>query len=815
MKKPSIISPLFPSTASLRRLALSVSFPLLLPFSLMAEASPKTDAATLADTEAKIVGLTEKARQATVSITHPTAGSSGKASSGSGTIISPIGLILTAAHVVRDADQVDIRLADGKQYKARVLGCDNEQDVALALLSEPGPYPYLTLEDKNDPAVGDTVVSLGYPGGFDPSRPAPVRMGHVLDFDKARGIRTDCVVSGGDSGGPLLNLDGRVIGAHSVISNSTDLNIAASVHALDGDWEKLARGERFGTSPYHKDSAPADQEADLEGLDFEKFRPLAKSLIFKSSGGGLPVEEAKAALRQAGLSEEKAKNLSPQTLAGLLQKAVSGPPGSKAPAPGDAPGNPSPEASGVDTGKLKELVQQAALSSGGKLKINPEQIKKWLGESGMPKFQVDLLTPSEAIQLFQKAMNPGAKPRDGSPPPSGENKKTAAKAPDAPAATSPATADLGGMDPAKFREILLAESGKAGSGNFLADSHSLQKWMVQAGMSPERAAALSPQEAQGLVALALQSEAPAPESLPAIQTLRQDIRTALAPVLKTGAVGLVEIHGSAGRLALGCTVRAGGFILTKKSEAAKAGDQLTIKLPDGRQLPGRIVKDFPAQDLALVKIDAQDLPVTVFKADTALPADGSLLAAPGMEEGSLNGLGLCSVADVSVAARGYFGLNTGADDSTALSVIDPKGPSAMAGLEVKDVVLALNGQAVATGSEMKKIFSGFAPGDAVKIRARRGSEEFEKEITLTERPASADPTAGMGVELSDVRTGFPHVIQTNLPLSPKDCGGILLTLKGEPAGLTIARASRTATYALPASQVAAILKEVNFDNLAK
>src|ERR1700758_5044418 len=99
---------------------------------------------------------------------------------------------------------------------------------------------------------GQWVVSIGHPGGFRPNRTPVVRLGRVLEAN-ANLIVTDCTLVGGDSGGPLFDLDGKVIGIHSRISSGLAFNFHVPVDTYRTTWDRLVKGDVWGggrTGPY-------------------------------------------------------------------------------------------------------------------------------------------------------------------------------------------------------------------------------------------------------------------------------------------------------------------------------------------------------------------------------------------------------------------------------------------------------------------------------------------------------------------------------------------------------------------------------------
>lgn len=138
---------------------------------------------------------------------------------GSGFIVSPEGYILTNAHVVADADDVMVRLTDKREFKAKVLGSDRRTDVALLKIEASG-LPVVKLGDPNKLKVGEWVVAIGSPFGLDSTVTAGIvsAKGRSLPQENyVPFIQTDAAVNPGNSGGPLFNMRGEVVGVNSQI----------------------------------------------------------------------------------------------------------------------------------------------------------------------------------------------------------------------------------------------------------------------------------------------------------------------------------------------------------------------------------------------------------------------------------------------------------------------------------------------------------------------------------------------------------------------------------------------------------------------
>jgi serine protease Do len=139
--------------------------------------------------------------------------------SGSGFILSSDGYIVTNNHVVAGADEVKVKLSDGRELIARVVGGDERTDVAVLKVAATG-LPVLKLGSSQNLEVGEWVLAIGSPFGFDHSATAGIvsAKGRNLPTDSyVPFIQTDVAINPGNSGGPLFNLDGEVVGINSQI----------------------------------------------------------------------------------------------------------------------------------------------------------------------------------------------------------------------------------------------------------------------------------------------------------------------------------------------------------------------------------------------------------------------------------------------------------------------------------------------------------------------------------------------------------------------------------------------------------------------
>jgi len=180
---------------------------------------------------------------------------------GSGVIVSEDGLVLTAAHVITGEDlsgksdtyeagrKCKIVLPDGRRVNAETLGVNSDNDVGMVKITDKGPndgkWPFSTVGKSAALKKGQWVVSLGHPGGPKDGRPPVARLGRIENNTKDI-VRSNCTLVGGDSGGPLFDLDGNVVGIHSRIGLSLAQNIHVPTELFKAQWDKLVKGEVFG-----------------------------------------------------------------------------------------------------------------------------------------------------------------------------------------------------------------------------------------------------------------------------------------------------------------------------------------------------------------------------------------------------------------------------------------------------------------------------------------------------------------------------------------------------------------------------------------
>jgi serine protease Do len=192
------------------------------------------DVADLKAIETQVTKIVDRVRQSTVGIIVGE-------SQGSGVIVSESGLVLTAGHVISiPGRKVTVVLSDGRKVAGRALGVNSASDCGMVQITDRGPFPASKISDLETLRIGDWCVGTGHPGGYQTGRPPVVRLGRIV-ANHSTLLQTDCPLLGGDSGGPLFDLNGNIIGIHSRIGPRTSLNLHVSAAIFIRDWDRLTK----------------------------------------------------------------------------------------------------------------------------------------------------------------------------------------------------------------------------------------------------------------------------------------------------------------------------------------------------------------------------------------------------------------------------------------------------------------------------------------------------------------------------------------------------------------------------------------------
>lgn len=169
---------------------------------------------------------------------------------GAGAVIVPGGYVLCAGHVTRRPGRtITLTMHDGRKIQAKTLGLNTHTDSGILKITTKGEFPGLEMGNSKGLKKGEWVVMLGFPGGRKDGLDPPLRLGRVIRLVSRvhRYLTTDCTMSAGDSGGPLFDMRGRVLGTNSRISRNLEENMHVPIEAFQREWEWLVKGETLSS----------------------------------------------------------------------------------------------------------------------------------------------------------------------------------------------------------------------------------------------------------------------------------------------------------------------------------------------------------------------------------------------------------------------------------------------------------------------------------------------------------------------------------------------------------------------------------------
>lgn len=312
-----------------------------------------------------------------------------------------------------------------------------------------------------------------------------------------------------------------------------------------------------------------------------------------------------------------------------------------------------------------------------------------------------------------------------------------------------------------------------------------------------------------------------PEEVRAVQEQTIQLADAIRPASQAAVESTVWVWANTGRgskpVSFGTVIDDGTKVLTKWSEIAMAKGAIQVVAGDGMTAKAKVVGVYQEDDLALLQLDGPHFrPVTLGGGEA--PKLGRFLVAASPDDAP------ASVGVVAVEARSlreqdqaFLGIIMNPQhkgEGVMIEKVEPASGAADAGLAVGDVILSVGSRKVSSLFELKNALSGRGPGEHIDVRYSRKGTESSAQVELKARSKKANfefPNARlrvmerMGTDLSLVRTGFPSVIQTDMQLDRKRCGGPVVDLDGNVIGIAIARADRTRSFIIPTAHLTQLL----------
>ncbi len=295
------------------------------------------------------------------------------------------------------------------------------------------------------------------------------------------------------------------------------------------------------------------------------------------------------------------------------------------------------------------------------------------------------------------------------------------------------------------------------------------------------------------------------------QRNHDEVVNAFTPVVSKAGPSTVKISDGKRQLALGVIVSNDGYILTKASEILSEELEFPLTCEDGRgnQYEGVFVSHRPKYDLLMLKVDAKKL--KSIKWNTDPQPLGSWLISPSISAQPM-AIGVVSAHPRSIRG-GLLGVFLGeTPDGVRVEQVFPGTAAARAKMQRGDIILKVNEIEVMDRANLIDTVRSHLPGEKITLHVRRGEEEIAIDAVLGREEDIAGSRAveqqNLGGPLSTRRSGFQSVLQHDTILRPEQCGGPVLNIKGQAIGINIARATRVASYALPASVIVELIEEM-------
>lgn len=287
---------------------------------------------------------------------------------------------------------------------------------------------------------------------------------------------------------------------------------------------------------------------------------------------------------------------------------------------------------------------------------------------------------------------------------------------------------------------------------------------------------------------------------------------AFAPISAQTRSSVVEVNVDGEAVALGTIVDSSGLALTKASEI-KPG-KLTCWLATGKEVPAQVLATDDDDDVALLRVQAKGLKPVQWTSE--ILTLGQWAITPGLAD-TPQAAGIISAVPRRIRPeRAFIGVvfSRRGQSIPEVEAVDPDLGAAKAGVQTGDIITAVDKTPVTNSQQVVEIISNFREGQTIRLAIERGDKEIQTSVKLMvprTGPFAMDlyleqEENRLSGDLSTRSQGFEQAIEHDTVLEPWLCGGPLMDLDGKAIGLNIARASRVATYALPAKLVKQIFQ---------
>lgn len=311
-----------------------------------------------------------------------------------------------------------------------------------------------------------------------------------------------------------------------------------------------------------------------------------------------------------------------------------------------------------------------------------------------------------------------------------------------------------------------------------------------------------------------------PEEAQEVQRQKVEFYDAIRPAARDAVVSTVWIWANTGRgtkpVIYGTVVEDGTKVLTKWSEIAMARGAIQVVGGDGTTAKATVVGVHQEEDIAVLELEGASFHPVVFSAEES-PKIGRFLVAASPDDTPAS-VGVVAVEARSLREQDHAFLGVGLDakhkgGGVRVNEVRDGSAAGQAGLKADDVIRSIGGRDVNSLIEVQTVLAGHVPGDKVAIVYQRGGKDLSTEATLNAKTEVFQQVENqrlnqmerMGTIPSLVRSGFPRVIQTDMPLEPEHCGGPVVDLDGKVVGITIARGDRTRSFVIPSDSIIELL----------